>query len=333
MVTEDVPQETVESKMCTKFPRIKMGDTVGDIEEILSQYTNTFDTIDYIYVVDDQIILKGVISVKKVFSTQDHETKVEDVMKTDLIKVSPSVGQERIVYLALSHGLKALPVVDEEDHLLGIVPYNEILKTFNQEVKKNIFQFGGLFHRVGEEYTSISSSASVMMKSRLPWLIIGVMGGTAAASVVTSFEEVLSKFLVLAAFIPVLVYMSDAVGTQSEALIIRSVALDPELSMGGYIIREIKIAAMLAVICGILISIVAVVGWGTYFLGAVVGISMFLSIIAAVCISTLLPLVFRRFNYDPAVATGPLATIISDITTLGLYFYVAILLLDYLNMI
>ena len=171
-----------------------------------------------------------------------------------------------------------------------------------------------------------------MMRSRLPWLIVGVLGGTAAASVVTSFEEVLSKFLVLAAFIPVLVYMSDAVGTQSEALIIRSIALEPELPLGSYIIREIKIAAMLAVVCGGLISIVAIIGWGTYFLGAIVGISMLLSIIVAVIISTLLPMIFKRFNYDPAVATGPLATIISDITTLGIYFLVAIILLDFFNL-
>lgn len=333
MVPEDVPQETVESKMCTKFPRIYMGSTIGNIEEMLSLKAHIFDTIDYIYVVDEIDALKGVVSIQKVFSTQDRETKVEDVMERDLVKVNPSTDQERIVYLALSHGLKALPVVDEENHLLGIVDYDKILKTFNEEVKKDIFRFGGLFHRVGEEYTSISSSASVMMKSRLPWLIVGVIGGTAAASVVTSFEEVLSKFLVLAAFIPVLVYMSDAVGTQSEALIIRSIALDPDLPLGGYIKREFKVAAMLAVICGGLISVVAIVGWGTYFLGAVVGISMLVSIITAVCISTFLPLMFRRFNYDPAVATGPLATIISDITTLGIYFYVAILLLDLLNLI
>jgi magnesium transporter len=332
MVPEDVTPKILESKMCTQFPMIPMGSTIGDVEKMLSLKAHTFETIDYIYVVDKGNTLKGVVSVKQVFSIKDQETKVEDVMKGDLVTVTPDTDNEGIVYLALSHGLKALPVVDDENHLVCIVPYDEILKTFNQEVKKNIFHFGGLFHKVGKEYTSINSSASVMMRSRLPWLIVGVLGGTMAASVVTSFEEILSKFLVLAAFIPVLVYMSDAVGTQSEALIIRSIALDPELPMGGYIIREIKIAAMLAIICGILISIVAVIGWGTYFLGAVVGISMLLSIIAAVFISTLLPLVFRRFNYDPAVATGPLATIVSDITTLAIYFSVAIFLIDYLNL-
>lgn len=332
MVPEDATKETVEYKMCTQFPRIHMGSTIGDVEKMLSLKANTFETLDYIYVVDESNKLNGVISIKQVLSIGDHETKVEDVMHRDLVIVTPKTDEERIVYLALSHGLKALPVVDDENHLMSIVPYDEILKTFNQEVKKNIFRFGGLFHRVGEEYTSINSSASLMMRSRLPWLIVGVLGGTAAASVVTSFEEVLSKFLVLAAFIPVLVYMSDAVGTQSEALIIRSIALEPELPLGGYIIREIKIAAMLAVVCGGLISIVAIIGWGTYFLGAIVGISMLLSIIVAVIISTLLPMIFKRFNYDPAVATGPLATIISDITTLGIYFLVAIILLDFFNL-
>lgn len=331
-MADEFHPESVESKMCTHFPLIHIGSTIGDVEQMLTLEAHTFETIDYIYVVDEANTLKGVLSVKKVFSIEDHTTKVEDAMKKDLITVTPEIDQERIVYLALSHSLKSLPVVDGKNHLVGIVPYDKILKTFNQEVKKDIFRFGGLFHRVGKD-ASITSSASVMMKTRLPWLIVGVLGGTAAASVVTSFEELLSKFLVLAAFIPVLVYMSDAVGTQSEALIIRSIALDPDLPLVGYIIREIKIAAMLAIICGVLISIVAIIGWGTYFLGAVVGFSMFISIIAAVCISTILPLVFKRFNYDPAVATGPLATIISDITTLAIYFYIAILLIDIFNII
>lgn len=333
MSPEVASPDCLENKMCSKFPRIKMGESIGNVEDLLSSKANEFDTIDYIYVVDEVNILKGVISVKKVYSIQDNDTLVDEVMLKDLVTVNLSTDPERMVYLALSHGLKALPVVDDENHLQGIVAYDEILRTFNQEVKKDIFRFGGIFHREGKEYASISSSAVEMLKSRLPWLIVGVMGGTLAASVVTGFEEVLSKFLVLAAFIPVLVYMSDAVGTQSEALIIRSIAIDPELSLGGYIMREIKIAAMLAVICGVLISIVAMIGWGTYFLGIVVGFSMFLSIIAAVFISTILPLVFKRFNLDPAVATGPLATIISDLTTLYIYFTVAMILLDYLNMI
>jgi magnesium transporter len=172
-----------------------------------------------------------------------------------------------------------------------------------------------------------------MIKSRLPWLILGVFGGTVAASVISGFEEVLSQVLALAAFIPVLVYMSDAVGTQSEALIIRSIALEPKLPLKSYIIREFKIAAALALICGILISLVAAVGWTNPYLGVIVGFSMFFSIIVAVLISTLLPLGFRKLNSDPAIATGPFATMISDIATLAIYFTVAILFLEYFGVI
>lgn len=331
-MADEIFPDLDESKLCRSFPRAYLGETIEDVEKMLSKKAASFDTIDYIYILDLENVLSGVISIKNIFSISDKKLLVDDFMDRDLVMTHPSTGPERIVYLALSHGIKAVPIVDDEKHLLCIVPYDSILEIFNQQVKKDIFRFGGIFHRVGSD-TSITSTAGMMIKSRLPWLILGVLGGTAAASVVSSFEAVLSKFIVLAAFIPVLVYMSDAVGTQSEALIIRSLALDPELSVRTYILREFKISIMLAVICGILISIVAVAGWGTYYLGAVVGFSMFLSIIAAVAISTLLPMAFKRFNYDPAVATGPLATIISDLLTLTIYFTVAILLLTYLNLI
>lgn len=321
-----------ESKMTIKIPCVQIGETVGNVEKMLSKRADEFDTIDYIYIIDKNRVLRGVISVKSLFRSLD-DVKVEKVMDKDLITVKPLTGQRRVVYLALSHGIKAIPVVDMKKRLLGIVPYDIILKIFNQEFQKDVLKFGGITHKAGNEVTSIKSTAGVMIKSRLPWLILGVLGGTVSASVITGFEDVLNKFLLLAAFIPVLVYMSDAVGTQSEALIIRSIALDPDLSIKSYVLREFKIAGILALTCGVLISFVALIGWGTYFLGLIVGFSMFLSIIAAVSISTLLPLAFRRLNYDPAVATGPFATMISDIVTLAIYFSVAILFLDYLNLI
>ena len=254
-------------------------------------------------------------------------------MDKDLITVYPGTSQRKVVYLALTNGLKALPVVDKEKHFMGIVPYDNILKIFNQEYRKEIFSSGGISPKVGDEYTTIKSTAGVMIKSRLPWLVLGVFGGTIAASVISGFEEVLSEVLVLAAFIPVMVYMSDAVGTQSEALIIRSIALEPGLLLKSYIVREFKIAAALAIICGVIISLVATIGWGNSVLGLIIGFSMFLSIIVAVLISTVLPLGFKKLKSDPAIATGPFATMISDIATLAIYFSVAILFLDYFQVI
>lgn len=315
-----------------KVPVVKLGETVGNVADLLSKKANEFDTIDYIYVLDGYNVLRGVISIKTVFCAKP-QIRIERLMDRDLIKVLPYTTKRKVVYLALSNGLKAIPVVDENDHFLGIVPYDDILQIFNQEYKREIFSAGGISAKVGDEYTTIKSTAGVMIKSRLPWLVLGVFGGTVAASVISGFEEVLSKVLALAAFIPVLVYMSDAVGTQSEALIIRSIALEPKLPIRSYLIREFKIASALAIICGAIITLVAFIGWGNYVLGLIIGFSMFLSIIIAVLISTVLPLGFKKLHSDPAIATGPFATMISDIATLAIYFSIAILFLGYFRVI
>lgn len=328
----DIGSEAAINKITTKIPCVQIGETIGAVVTMLSQEANKFDTIDYVYVIDKNKTLSGVISIKKVFCSKP-TVRVENVMDKKLVVAHRDTNQRKVVYLALTNGIKAIPIVDDEKRILGIVPYDDILKIFNREFQKEIFSSGGISARVGDEYTTIKSTAGVMIKSRLPWLILGVFGGTVAASVISGFEEILSQVLALAAFIPVLVYMSDAVGTQSEALIIRSIALEPNLPIGSYVLREFKIAAALALICGILISIVAAVGWANSYLGIVVGFSMFFSIIVAVLISTLLPLGFRKLNSDPAIATGPFATMISDIATLTIYFTVAISFLEYFGII
>lgn len=322
------PQNTAGSRMTGAIPCAKTGETIEGVEKMLSLKAGTFETIDYIYVVDENNSLRGVISIKEIFSIRK-DAKVEDAMRKDLVMVEPSTDQERIVYLALSHGIKALPVVDEEKRLLGVVPYDTILQIFNQEVHEDIFRFGGIFHKVGKEFETITSSVDAMIKSRLPWLIIGVLGGTIAISVVSSFENILSRVLVLAAFIPFLVYMSDAVGTQSETLFVRSIALDPRLSIKSYFLRELKVAIILGAICGILLSFIAMIGWRNPLLSIVVGFSMFFSILAAVFISTLLPLLFKKLNLDPAVVTGPFATMLSDIVSLAIYFNIAMIAIEY----
>ena len=320
------PPQTAGSRLISAFPRAKVGDTIASIEQILTEKANDFETIDYVYIVDEDEVLKGVISIKEIHSSKK-DTPVEDVMTEKLVFAHPLTDQERIVYLALSNGIKSIPVVDKQKRLLGIVPFNVILKVFNEEVREDTFKFGGIFHRVGKEFTTIKASAATMIKTRIPWLMIGVLGGTITASIMTNFENVLNTLLALAAFAPVLAYLSDAVGTQSETLTVRSIALDPKLSLKSYFLREFAVAIALASVCGGLLSTVALFGWQDPLLGLIVGISMFLSIIAAVFISTGFPFIFKKVSLDPAVASGPFATMISDVATMTIYFAIASLLL------
>jgi magnesium transporter len=318
--------DTTGSRIVTAFPHVKIGEKIKVVEKMLLDKANEFDTIDYVYIVDDNSVLKGVVSIKELYAS-NKEASIEEVMRRKLVVAHPLTHQERLVYLALSNKIKAIPVVDKQNRLLGIVPYDAILQIFNEEVREDIFKFGGIFHKIGKEYTTIKSSALTMVKTRLPWVIIGVLGGTITASIISSFEYVLNTLLALAAFAPVLAYLSDAVGTQSETLAVRSMALDPKLALKSYLVREFAVALCLALACGLLLSTIAFVGWQNSTLGLIVGLSMFLSIISAVLISTGFPFLFKKANLDPAIASGPFATMISDIATVTIYFTVASILL------
>jgi magnesium transporter len=318
--------QTAQDSMISTVPRALPQDSLGSIKKLLSTEACQLGNIDYIYVVNQQGHLDGVLSIKEVLSCMDSEVTAGEVMKQDLVVASLNTHQERVVYLALSHGIKSVPVVDEAGIFLGVVPYDQILRIFNHEVQSDVFNFGGIFHKVGEEYTTIRSSTRVMIRSRLPWLVVGVLGGTMAAGLIGYFEDLLSEYIVLAFFIPVMVYMSDAAGTQSEALIIRSMALDPKLAMKSYFIREVKVAGVIGLVSGALAAVTSLLGWTQPVLSLIVGFSMFISIIASVAIATVAPLIFKKLKYDPAVATGPLATIVSDITTLAIYFTTAVVL-------
>jgi magnesium transporter len=319
------PRFSAGSWMIESFPKVQSNCKIEELEQLLEENAVNYQTIDYIYVVDGENRLLGVASIKDVYASKN--ATMGEIMTTKLVYVHPSTDQERIVYLALSHAIKAVPVVDKEKHLLGIVPYDVILETFNEEVHEDTLHFGGIFHRVGKEYHTDESSVRTMVKLRIPWLIAGVLGGTVTASIISNFEHVISTLLALAAFAPVLAYMSDAVGTQSETLVVRSIAINPQMSLKNYLLKELAISVALAFVCGGLLSAVALFGWQDPILGVIVGISMFLSIISAVLISTGFPFIFKKINLDPAIASGPFATMISDVVTITIYFTIATIML------
>jgi magnesium transporter len=200
---------------------------------------------------------------------------------------------------------------------------------FHHEFCEDIFRSGGIQHHI-KEIEEIATPASKLVRARLPSLGLGLLGGLLAAYMVTAFEEVLGSYLALAAFIPVMIYLSDAVGTQSQTLIVRMIALEPDFSARKYMTRELKIGGVLGIIFAILLFVAGTLGWGLH-IGFIVGSAMFLSIIFQAFMATYLSATLARHKVDPALASGPLTTIISDITSLALYFAIASTLLRYLQ--
>lgn len=323
-----VNERNIIGRMTEKFPKIQKDMKIEDVSKFLNENILEFEMIDYLYVIDENQHLIGILSIKELFKGKEANLLVENIMEKKIITVSDNSELEQVVYIALSNGIKSVPVLNHEDQLIGIIAYNTILEIFNEEVRADIFNFGGIFHREGIDDTTINSGKWQLIRKRVTWLIVGIFGGILTASIVSIFENLLSVLLTLASFIPVLAYLSDAAGTQSETLVIRSMALNPAITFKKYIIKELIIASALAAICGIIITILTSLLWKNFLLGSIIGVSIFLSIIAAIFISTSLPFLFRIFKLDPAFASGPFATMVSDIATMVIYFGIATLFLN-----
>jgi len=307
--------------MATNVPIISDKATIADIEHLLLKDTRNFETINYIYVVNSQKQLTGVVSIKEVFSLPK-STLVAQAAKKPLVKVRPHTDQEHVAILAIKHNLKAIPVVDAEDVFLGAVPSDVILNVLHKENIEDILRSVGV-QSSGDptEYFTIASVA-FHFKKRLPWLIVGTLGGFVAAILVGSFERILQELLILAAFIPSVVYTADAVGSQVQMIFIRSLALNHDFDFKKYLRREMIIGALLAMALAALMSLFSFVWQGSPILSFILGLSFFLSVIIATATAILLPWLFYMFKCDPAISSGPLATIIRDVLSIAIYFAV-----------
>ncbi|OGD86068.1 hypothetical protein A2164_00550 [Candidatus Curtissbacteria bacterium RBG_13_35_7] len=165
------------------------------------------------------------------------------------------------------------------------------------------------------------------IKHRLPWLFIGLTGGLFAAHIIDAFDKVLKQNLILAAFIPLIVYMSDAVGTQMEAFAIRDFAIHPQRKFFRYFLKHLLITFTIASILGLFLFLYSFIVYKNLLLGFVLAFSMSFSILSSVVTGLFLPLIFNKLHFDPANASGPIATIIQDILSVIIYFSIASYLL------
>lgn len=168
----------------------------------------------------------------------------------------------------------------------------------------------------------VTARFSDLIKVRLPWLIVGFVGGLVASLIVSRFELSLRENVSLAFFIPIIAYMSDAIGTQTETIFIRALT-DLKFNILKYVIREFVVGASLGSVLGILTAIFGYVLSGSYKIGLVVGISLFLAMSIATVLACITPLILRSFGKDPAVGSGPFTTALQDVVSLTIYFLIA----------
>ncbi|HRN96216.1 MAG TPA: magnesium transporter [Candidatus Levybacteria bacterium] len=315
------PSKTITELIDPNVPQVHKHTPIKKIKELLLSESKTFSSVNYIYVTTESQKLIGVLSIQEALSLPNSHT-VDTAMKTDVITAPPHARKERVAHLALKHTLKAIPIVDKDNIFLGIISSDDILKITNDEITEDLLLQEGINSREYAAISTLENPPLALLKKRLPWLIVGLGGGLLAAEIIGVFENLLENNLLLISFLPLMVYMSDAVGSQSQTIFIRHLAINGNSRFFTYFFKEsyvgLLISLCLSVVLGCIVSVLHNV-----LLGGIVASALLLTIIVSVAIAILVPRALVQLGKDPAIASGPFATVLRDIISIVIYFMVS----------
>lgn len=315
--------QTAGGLMTTDYFAVEDTRSTAEVLEQLRHRSSRLETVFYLYVVDAEHRLVGVVSLRQLVTAEPHVV-IRELMETDVISVVVDEDQAHIAHLITQYDFLALPVVDYSHRLAGIVTVDDIIDVISEEATEDMLRMAGVNPDAMLEHTSRGD-----LRHRLPWLSVSWAGGLLASYVIDANEATLSSMVMLAAFFPVIIGMGGNAATQSLAVAVRGLATGSITArdMVSAILKEGRIGLSLGVIYGVLLGSVAWFWQGTVMLGLVVGVSIWSSMSIAAILGGVLPLCFVRIRIDPAVASGPFLTTAIDVIGLAIYLTTARLLL------
>jgi magnesium transporter len=309
--------------MIPEYLALRADDTALDALDRL-RHSGDVEMVYYVYVVNDHGHLVGVLSLRKLV-TAPPETRVRDVMSTDVISVTPETDQEEVAKLVARYSFMAIPVVDDANKLLGLVTVDDVIDVLRDEATEDILKMAG----AGEDLADIYGIRG-NVRIRFPWLMASAIGGLFGAGIMSQFADTIHAHETLAFFLPVVLGMSGNVGTQSATVIVRALAVGRISLAGGnlnIIRREVLVGLVMGMLYGILVGLVAWAVAQSPYYGLTVGLAFVAGMIIASGVGAALPITLSRMGFDPAVATGPLVTTSVDILGIAAYFGIAAALL------
>jgi magnesium transporter len=309
------PQDTAGGIMALEFVSVNADATVRDSIETVREKKEEVENLYYVLVTDDFGRLAGVLSLKDLV-LEPPDRKIREIMNPEVISVHANRDQEEVAQIVKKYDLVSIPVVDDQNRLVGRITHDDIIDVIEDEVDEDISLMAGV---IPQEITEESSFK--ISKARLPWLIAGLFGGILAAIVIKQFESSLEKILALSFFFPVIMAMGGNTGTQASTVAVRGLATGDItlMNIGKRLWVEMKVALFNGIICGIFLGLVVGFWLSDFILGGVVSLSVIIIVLNSGFIGAAVPLALKRLKIDPALATGPFVTTSNDI--LGLLIY------------
>lgn len=292
--------------------------TVQDAIDHLRQTSPDSETIYYLFVSNQFQKLSGIVSLRQLV-IEAPSKRIGDIMTRDVISVNVHMDQEEAARILARYDLLALPVVDDDNHFLGIITHDDVLEIVEEEATEDIYRLGGV-----PQAQPSDQRAWFAIRSRLPWLVLNLLTAMASATVLGLFEGTIAQVAVLAAFFPIVAGVSGSAGTQTLTVIVRGLALG-ELKTKSNIkilLREMTVGLMNGIVIGIMVVIIALIWKDQAILGLVVGAASFLTLICASIAGFLVPVGIQKLNIDPALGSPILVTTITD--ALGYLIYLGL---------
>lgn len=310
---------TAGSIMTTEFVSIPKNSTVRSAMNILRNAAPNAETIYYVFVVDEDKRLSGIVTLRDLIIS-DEDTLIGTIMNERVVSVSVSEDQEEVARMIKDYDFLAMPVVDFQQHLLGIITVDDIIDVLDEEASDDYSKLAAV-----SDMDTFDKGPFTAAKKRLPWLILLTFLGMLTANLMGMFEATLDKVALLAVFIPLIAGMAGNSGTQALAVAVRGIATGDieEESKVKLLFREAGTGLITGIVCGAVVVGLVYFWKGELLIGALVGAAVFGSIFVATLAGSFIPLLIHRLKIDPAVASGPFITTLNDIISILIYLGLA----------
>jgi magnesium transporter len=319
-VTDDLDDDLVRTAQQHVTMRVPVTTTTEVVAELLRRMTgHHYDSAAVVAVCEGERLV-GVVTIERLLGAPS-DAVVRDLMDPDPPTVTPATHQERVAWAAVQHGEAAMAVVDELGVFKGLISSQTLLAVLLEEHDEDMARLGGYLGSASSARSATTERVGRRLLHRLPWLLVGLVGALAAAVIVSAFGQQLEEQVLVAYFVPGVVYIAAAVGMQTETLVIRGLSLGIGIRM--IAVREVITGGLLGMILAMLAFPLIWIGWGDVEVAAAVAAAMFAASGIATCVAMLLPSALHRVGKDPAFGSGPVATVIQDLLTVSIYFVTA----------
>ena len=315
-------EDSAGSVMTSEFVRIRSNMTVSEAVEYIRKTGAKKETVYVIYVTDATRVLKGTVGLRDLLFAQDYEI-ISDIMNEAVISALTTDDRESVAMKISKYDLLALPIVDSEERLVGIVTVDDALDVIEEEATEDIERMAAM---APSDKPYLKTGVFEIFKNRIPWLLLLMISSTVTSAIISHYEAALASMVILTSFIPMLMGTGGNAGSQSSVTIIRGISLD-EIKMGNIfkvLFKELRVS----ILCGAVLAIatfikVILIDRASVAVSFVVALTLLAAIIVAKLVGCSLPILAKRLGFDPAVMASHFITTIIDAVTLILYFAIA----------